>query len=129
MRRRLATAVVVGVAVLVALVPLGRWEHRRELRDTIRGMERVRAAVGTLDSRSLFGYRVLPIFDCLVYRRGPNPYALELCVDGTGRVVEAIDRRGGTPRFYSLRAEPSASTVRVSAAEVRTLLRKMGAVR
>jgi hypothetical protein len=128
-RRRLAVVALAGVAVLIALVPLGRWEHRRELRDTIRGMERVRAAVGTLDSKSLFGYRVLPIFDCLVYRRGPNPYALELCADGTGRVVEAIDRRGRTPRFYSLRAEPSASTVRVSAAEVKRLLRKMGALR
>jgi hypothetical protein len=118
-----AAAVLVVLAVLVLV---GRWERRRWIDDQVRGMERVRAAIGPLDSPRLVGYRVLPQFDCLVYRSGVNPYALELCVDGAGRVVEAIDRRHART-YWSLRADPSASAFRVDRAAVVRLLRKMGA--
>lgn len=94
----------------------------------IRGMKRIRAAIGPLDSPSLKGYRVLPGFDCLVYQRGTNPYALELCVDGAGRVVQAIDRRRARV-YYTLQAEPTASTFGVDQATVKRLLTKMGAFR
>ena len=127
-RRRWAIAAVAGVLVLVLLVAAGRWERSRWVRSQVHGMERVRVAIGSLDSPSLIGYRVLPNFDCLVYRRGGNPYALELCVDGAGRVVQAIDRRGQRI-YYSLQAEPTASTFRVSRGIVDSLLRKMGAFR
>ena len=70
---------------------------------------------------------MLPAFDCLVYRRGPNPYALELCVDHTGRVVEAIDRRTVDRKIWSLTFEPASSPVRVDRAEVDRLLARMGA--
>lgn len=126
-RRRAAGAVVIVIA-LGLLVAIGRWERSRWVSSQVRGMERVRAAIGPLASSSLIGYRVLPQFDCLVYRRGANPYALELCVDGAGRVVQAIDRRG-VRTYYTLQAEPTASTFRVSHALVQALLRKMGAFR
>ena len=74
------------------------------------------------------GFRVLPGFDCLTYRRGENVFALELCVDGSGRVVEAIDRRTYDRRIWSLRFDPGASTDRVDRAEVDSLLRRMGAL-
>lgn len=128
MTRRWAAAAVAVVIVLGLLVAIGRWERNRWVNSQVRGMERVRAAIGPLGSSSLVGYRVLPQFDCLVYRRGANPYALELCVDGAGRVVQAIDRRG-LRTYYTLQAEPTASTFRVSHALVQTLLRKMGAFR
>lgn len=128
MTRRWAAAAVAVVIVLGLLVAIGRWERDRWVNSQVRGMERVRAAIGPLGSSSLVGYRVLPQFDCLVYRRGANPYALELCVDGAGRVVQAIDRRG-LRTYYTLQAEPTASTFRVSHALVQTLLRKMGAFR
>lgn len=116
------------VVVLAVLAGVGRWEHGRWVRGQVAGMERIRAAIGPLDSRSLVGYRVLPAFDCLVYRRGANPYALELCVDGAGRVVQAIDRRG-VRTYYSLQSDPTASTFRVDRGEVTRLLRMMHAPR
>jgi hypothetical protein len=126
-RRSLLALALVAVAILVVLVAVGRWERSRNARDQVRGMERVRALVGPLDSPSLSGYRVDPGFDCLTYRRGPNEFALELCFDQAGRVVEAIDRRTATRRISSLRSDPSASTVRVDPQEIERLLGKMGA--
>jgi hypothetical protein len=126
-RRWTVTAIAVVLA-LGLIVAIGRRERSSWVRSQVHGMERVRAAIGPLDSPSLVGYRVLPAFDCLVYRRGPNPYALELCVDGAGRVVQAIDRRGQRT-YYSVQADPTASTFRVSREIVDALLRKMGAFR
>lgn len=122
--RRLS-AVAVGVAVLGALVPLGRWERARAARDEMAGMRRTLALVGPLDSSSLSGYRLLPGFDCLTYRRGTNPFALELCVDPSGRLVETIDRRTAARHISSLRADPTRSTIRLDRAEVDRLLRTM----
>jgi hypothetical protein len=109
------------------LVVVGRWERRHEAHREVAGFHIVQRLVGPLDSSSLSGFRVLPGFDCLTYRRGSNVFALELCFDRSGRVVEAIDRRRFGRRIWSLRFDPSASTDRVDAAEVRRLLRKMGA--
>ena len=129
MRRRTAILLVLGVVVVLALlVAAGRWERSRWIDSQVRGMKRVQAAIGPLDSGSLDGYRVLPAFDCLVYRRGRNPYALELCTDASGRVVQAIDRRRARV-YYTLQAEPSASPYRVDEATVKRLLAKMGAFR
>jgi hypothetical protein len=125
--RRAVLAAVVVVAVLVGVVALGRWERQRQVDAELRGFARVQALVGPLDQPALSGYRAQPDFDCLVYRRGGNPFALELCFDHTGRVVEAIDRRREDRTFYSLRSEPTASTARVDRAEVDRLLRRMGA--
>ena len=66
-------------------------------------------------------------FDCLIYKRGENPYALEVCVDSRGRVLEAIDRRHGEPWVGSVREEKSLATNRISRAEVLRLLKKMHA--
>ena len=127
--RRGALAAAVAILVLTGLVVLGRWERRREIDEQLRGMAAIQALVGRLDSPTLSGYRVLPGFDCLVYRRGSNPFALELCVDRAGRLVEAIDRRRPERRIYSLRFEPDASRIRVDRAEVDRLLRRMHAPR
>jgi hypothetical protein len=127
--RRLGTAVAVGALVLAALVPLGRWEGERHAETEVQGMARTLALIGPLDSSALSGYRVLPGFDCLVYRRGDNPFALELCVDREGRMVETIDRRRFERRIHSLRDDPGASTLRVDRALVDRLLRRMGATR
>ncbi len=92
-------------------------------------MRRTFEAVGTIDNRTLDAYRigVDSRFDCLIYKRGADRLALELCFDGKGRLVEAIDRRSGKPRIASLREDPGASTIRVDRAEVVRLLKRLGA--
>src|SRR5438552_2927869 len=130
MSRRWVVVLAVAVAVLIALVPLGRWERNRHADSELDGMRRVAALIGPLGGPSLDAYRVDVGFgmDCLLYRRGANRYALELCFDKQGRLVEAIDRRGsGDPTISSLREDPSASTVRYDRALVDTLLARLGA--
>jgi hypothetical protein len=116
------------VVVLVALIPVGRWEARRHARHELAGISRVLAAIGPFDQASLDAYRNdvgNPGEDCLLYKRGSNPYALEFCWDRSGRVIEAYDRRGSGPKIWSLREDPSASTIRVNLELVGRLLARL----
>lgn len=122
-----ARSVVVLLVFVAAVVAVGRWEGSREATREMHGFHIVQRLIGPLDSPTLSGFRIFPAFDCLTYRRGANVFALELCVDHAGRVVEAIDRRQETRRVWSLRFHPSASTDRVDRTEVDRLLRKMEA--
>ena len=115
------------VVVAIVLVAVGRHERSSQATREMNGFRIVQRLIGPLDSSSLSGFRVLPSFDCLTYRRGSNRFALELCVDHQGRVVEAIDRRHFVRRIWSLRFDASASTDRVSRSKVDALLHKMGA--
>jgi hypothetical protein len=120
--------VLVFAAMLVALlvaIAIGRWERGRHAERQNDGIARVLASVGRLDSPTLDGFRFLVRFQCLTYRRGSNNYALELCVDRQGRIVEAIDRRSGKPEWWSLREDPRAADQRVDRAEVERLIVKM----
>lgn len=92
-------------------------------------MRRVFDLVRPLDNRSLAAYRIDIDFefDCLLHRRGSNPYALELCFDRSGRLSEAIDRRSGEAKIASLREQPEASTIHVDRTEVVRLLKRLGA--
>src|ERR1043166_5598667 len=84
--RRFALFALAAVAALVALVLIGRWEGHRHARSEMAGMRQTLAAVGPLDNRTLTAYRIDIDFrfDCLIYRRGTNRLALELCFDRTG---------------------------------------------
>jgi hypothetical protein len=137
MRRRPRAVAVVSVAAILALIPIGRWERQHRADAEVRGLQRVLATVGPLDAPMcptdspsptpcLKGFRVLVNFDCLVYQVGETPYALEVCADHVGRVVEAIDRRSGDPKIWSLRDDPTSSDVRVDRREFNGLLVKMG---
>jgi hypothetical protein len=121
-------AVIVGVVALVAvlLVAIGRWERERRADEEVRGMERVLVAIGPLDNPTLASFRFQTEFQCLGYRRGKNPVALEACFDADGRVVEAFDRRQGEAEIWSLREDPTSSTLRRDRAEVDRLLVRMG---
>lgn len=115
----------IAAVVLVALVPIGAWERERRADGESAGMRTVLEEVGQLDSEDLRGFRIFANFDCLVYERGRNDFALELCFDDRGSLVEAIDRRDGTAEVWSLRDDPSRSEVVVDRAEVNRLLRRM----
>ena len=126
MNLRLAGGAVVATLVLLAMVPIGRWERSERADEQVRGMGRVLADVGSLESNRLKAYRYLEDFQCLLYQRGSNPFALELCVDKRGRLVEAIDRRSGEPQIWSLRDDPTRSTIYLDRLQVDTLLHRMG---
>jgi hypothetical protein len=125
--RRISAGAAIAVALIAGLAASGRWERSREVRREVAGFHVVQRLIGPVDSPSLSGFRRLAGFDCLTYRRGQNRLALELCVDGSGRVVEAIDRRRFTRRIWSLRFDGSRSADRVDRPTVDRLLRKMGA--
>jgi hypothetical protein len=124
-RRKTVVWVVVAAVVLAALVPLGRWERSRRADEQNRGMGVVAAAVGPLDSPSLSAFRDNQDFDCLLYERSGNPFALELCVDLQGRLIEAIDRRGDDPEIWSLRDDRGRAIISVDRGEVERLLDRM----
>jgi hypothetical protein len=126
MRRRSVVAAAAGALALLGLVPVGIWERGHRAEVEIEGMRGVLTAVGPLDSPSLTAFRYFNTFQCLVYRRERIRLALELCFDGDGRLIEAIDRRSGEPRIWSLRDDPTRSTIRVDRAEVDRLLMRMG---
>jgi hypothetical protein len=131
MRRPSNRSMIAGLALviaLLALIPLGRWEARRHARREVTGIERVLAAIGPLDQPSLDAYRKgvgNPGLDCLLYKRGANPYALEICFDAAGRVIEGYDRRGTGPKIWSLREAPTASTVHIDYGQAEQLLARL----
>jgi len=114
--------------ILATLVVVGIVERSHRAHDQSRAMAQVAAEIGPLDAQQLDQYRYLSArVQCLLYRRGKNPFALELCVDESGRVVETIDRRTAPkPRIHGLRDDPSRSSVRVDRAEVTRLLHSFG---
>jgi hypothetical protein len=127
---RLLVALALVAVVGGGLIALGRWEGDRHASQEMRGMRRVLAAIGPLDNPSLSMYRVHVGFgfDCLLYRRGRNRFALEVCFDNPGRVIETIDRRGsGDPQISSLREDPGASKIRIDRALADRLLKRLGA--
>jgi hypothetical protein len=126
MRRRLVLAGASALVLLAVLVAIGAWERERRADRESDGMRAVLEEIGPLDSRELRGFRIFAKFHCLVYERGRNDFALELCTDSRGRVVEAIDRRDGTAEVWSLRDDPSRSEVVIDRREVNRLLRRMG---
>ena len=120
-------ACVALVVVILALIPVGRWEGRRHARHELAGIRSVLAAIGPFDQRALDAYRqgVGPGLDCLIYRRGSNPYALEFCFDGAGRVVEGYDRRGSSPKIWSVREVPATSDIHVDRPKLETLIERL----
>ncbi len=101
------------VGLVVAAIPLGRWERAGAIRAQQQKIERIaRLAPHGIGPRGLGAFRLSTTFDCLLYRVGPNAYAVELCFDGNGRLIEAIDRRNeASLRIGSLRYDPAAAPI------------------
>ena len=118
-------ALVAALGGVVAVAVIGNYERSSRAEEQSDGMRMVLEEVGSLDSPNLRGFRIFVHFQCLVYERGRNDFALELCIDDAGRVVEAIDRRDGAPEIWSLRDDRTRSDVVVDRAAVNELLRTM----
>jgi hypothetical protein len=107
-----ALAAAAGVVILVAVGMLERSHEQSYMRG---GIGRVRAAIGPSLSRpGPTNYLYAAGRTCLLWAAAGRSYGLELCVDPRGRVVEAVDRRGGTSTFYSLVEEPGAAKLYIA---------------
>jgi hypothetical protein len=113
-RRPVGLLALLVIALAVLVVP-GRLESASATDAQVRGIERMLATVGREWgwATTASEYRLTPYFDCLLYKVGENPQAIELCFDWYGRVIEAIDRRGASAKFWTLQYDPSASPLRV----------------
>lgn len=125
MSRAVAVGAAVVLLVAVALVAVARWERTRHADRENTGIDRVRDAVGELNGPTLEGFRFLEEFQCLIYGRDGRTFALELCVDWDGRVVEGIDRRGDEVEIWSLREDPGRARVRVNRREFERVVSTM----
>jgi hypothetical protein len=122
-------AALVFSIVAVACIPLGRWQAKRASAAERHRIEHIAAIVGPLGSSVPTAYR-LAIYDCLLYPVGHNAYALELCFDLHGRLVEAINRAhlGYPPEVGTLRYDPAQAPIVVAPARLLTLFQRGGAL-
>lgn len=124
--QRSALAAVAAVAALSVFALLGRWEEGRAAAATERGMRDLLVRVPDGWSHGLGGYRRTPELNCLLYRSGDDPFALEFCFDPIGRLVEAIDRTGDDVEIWSIREDPAASGIAVSVEDLVRAFRAAG---
>jgi hypothetical protein len=122
-------ALILGVGA-VACIPVGRWQAQRATAAERQRIEHIAAMVGPIGTRPPTAYR-LAIYDCLLYPVGPDAYALELCFDSHGRLVEAIDRAriGYQPKVGTLRYDPTQAPIVVPPARLLSVFHGAGALR
>jgi hypothetical protein len=118
--------VVLGVIAAACLVAVGRWEtHHFEHSET----RRIEALWQAQEGRRPTSYRLAAPIDCLGYPHGRDPFAVELCFDAMGRLVEAVDRSGQSSKLWSVTFVPSAAPVTVPPSRLLQLFHRMGALR
>jgi hypothetical protein len=123
-RRRLAAAA--GVVAVCALAPLGIWERNHAAAREAARIATVRAAVGKdIQNPRITSYRMDARVSCILYRRGPDRYGLELCFDPRGRLVETYERRGTSVRVTSLLWRPQAAPARESPRRLARLFQRL----
>lgn len=108
-RRRTVAWAVVALALALVTVLVGRAGRANEQRKELDGIALVRLLVGKKIGQPV-NYRVSTGLYCLLYTARGRPFALELCADPYGRIVEAADRRGSVPAFYNITFEPAIAT-------------------
>lgn len=127
MRANRAAAATAALAAIAAAFFGGRWEENRAIEREQARIEAAFALVGgEIDAPTLSGYRVTDL-DCLYYDLEKRRYAVTLCFDAAGRLVESADRRGAEPTYSSVRLHPESAPATVDPNRVRALLRRIGA--
>ena len=125
--RRAVVVAILSLVVAAALVAGGRWERSQAADSQNAKMHSVYEAVGgSLTGRRITGYRYGDP-NCLAYEEPPVVFALQLCFDAQGRLVETVDRRYGKPRYASLMWQPSLATFRVPPRRVLALMKQASA--
>ena len=130
MSRRLnRRAVVVATACALAavvVVLVGRSERASERRRNLDGIAFLRSLVGPNLGKA-DDFRVGSGLYCLLYKANGRVFGVELCADQYGRLVEAVDRRGTLPVFYTVTAEPSVAPERLDMRIVSRTIKKLQA--
>ncbi|CAB4710169.1 MAG: hypothetical protein F2663_09625 [Actinobacteria bacterium] len=116
-----------AVALLLVGVIVGKHEGSTANAKQIAEISSIKQLVGDrLDSPTLAAFRFNPGFACLIYRVDTNRFALRLCFDGKGRLVETADLRTGSPVYGSVTYEPSLAPFRVAPERIIAILRRHG---
>ena len=89
-------------------------------------MEALVAVVGDVERSAPTSFRPEPNLDCLLYRVGANPFAIQLCFDARGYLVEAVDRRSAPARYWSVVTPPGEARTRVDRKAIDRLIRLLG---
>jgi hypothetical protein len=122
--RRAALVFAVAVVAVLALAVLGRHERATANSHEENG---IRATTALTHGLKPSAYRLTAFADCLLYPVASDPYALELCFDRRGRLIEAIDRHTRShTRVSSVRYHPSLSPIR---RDPQSLFRELKAAR
>jgi hypothetical protein len=125
-RRAVSVGLAIALVVGGGLVVIGRQERSNEQAYMLDGIADVRAAVGPRLARpGPNNYRLEPGLSCLLYAANGRSYALELCDDAAGRIVQAVDRRGKFASFYSVAVDPQVARIRVDPALFPSLIEKV----
>ena len=125
--RRVQVVGVVVVVLLAASVAIGRHEGRVANTKQVAEIRRVQRLAGTpLDNPRLSAYRFDPGFACLIYRSGTNRFALRLCFDGRGRLVETADERSSPIIYGSVTYRPQLAPFQIAPETIISILRRHG---
>lgn len=123
--RRVLVLVLIAAVVLGALAALGRAERARWIESQRDGVQGVLDAVGgrflVRTVSDTFDDVWRPGVSCIRYAEGGDPYAMQLCFDGRGRVIEAYDERSGKVVIYDLHVEPDESRLRIDPDQLVTI--------
>jgi hypothetical protein len=126
-RRRV---LVTGAAVAAGLALLavgGRAERAHWLEAQRAGIDDVYRSIGSgflvRSVSDVYDAVERPGLSCIRYSAGGDPYAMQLCFDGRGRVAEAYDERSGKVEIFDLHTEPAESRLRIDPAQLKQIRR------
>jgi hypothetical protein len=125
--KRAALVVVVAAAALAVLAAAGRAERAHWIHTQRDGMNDVVQTIGgrflVRTVSDVWDNNERPGISCVRYSYGGDPYAMQLCFDQRGRMVEAYDERSGAVEIYDLHEEPAESRLRIDLAQLKQIRR------
>jgi hypothetical protein len=125
--KRAALIAAGAVAALAVLAAAGRAERAHWIGTQRDGMNDVMQTIGgrflVRTVSDVWDNIERPGISCLRYSYGGDPYAMQLCFDPHGRVVEAYDERSGKVEIYDLHEEPAESGLRIDPRQLKRIRR------